>query len=191
LTEIRQIGELIRQQKGKTIVLEGKNATETQLKAAQIPDILHLATHGFFISSENNFINPLLKSGLVLAGVNKKTYDDNTDEDGVLTAFEIASLDLRNTKLVVLSACETGLGEVKNGDGVYGLQRAFKIAEAKYIILSMWKVDDAATMQLMTNFYSTLLKTNDVIQSFTAAQKELRKNYPSPYYWGAFKLIGY
>jgi hypothetical protein len=191
LTEIRQIDKLIQQRNGSTIMLEGRNATEAQLKSKQIPDILHLATHGFFISSENNFINPLLKSGLVLAGVNKKGYQDNTDEDGVLTAFEIASLDLKNTKLVVLSACETGLGEVKNGDGVYGLQRAFKIAEAKYIILSMWKVDDAATMQLMTIFYSNLLETNDVVQSFTIAQKELRKNYPSPYYWGAFKLIGY
>jgi hypothetical protein len=191
LTEIRQIDNLIRQRNGSTLVLEGKRATEANLKSQAIPDILHLATHGFFISSENTFVNPLLKSGLVLAGVNKKGYEDNTDEDGVLTAFEIASLDLKNTRLVVLSACETGLGEVKNGDGVYGLQRAFKIAEAKYIIISMWKVDDAATMELMTIFYSTLMETGDVVHSFTVAQKELRKNYPSPYYWGAFKLIGY
>jgi hypothetical protein len=191
LTEIRQIEKLIEKNNGTAILLEGKDATEARLKSQNLPDILHLATHGFFISSENNFVNPLLKSGLVLAGVNKKGVEENTDEDGVLTAFEIASLDLKNTRLVVLSACETGLGEVKNGDGVYGLQRAFRIAEAKYIVISMWKVDDAATMELMTIFYSALMETGDVVHSFTTAQKELRKNYPSPYHWGAFKLIGY
>lgn len=191
LAEIRTIEKLINQNDGKTIVLEGRHATEASLKSQSLPDIVHLATHGFFISSENNFVNPLLKSGLVLAGVNKKSMEDNAAEDGVLTAFEIASLDLKNTRLVVLSACETGLGEVKNGDGVYGLQRAFKIAEAQYIVISMWKVDDAATMELMTIFYSHLMQTGDVVLAFTTAQKELRRNYPSPYYWGAFKLIGY
>jgi CHAT domain-containing protein len=191
LTEIRQIDQLIRKHNGNTTVLEGKAATEASLKSQNIPEILHLATHGFFISSENNFVNPLLKSGLVLAGVNNKGNIETESEDGVLTAFEIASLNLQNTNLVVLSACETGLGEIKNGDGVYGLQRAFKIAEANYIIISMWKVDDAATMKLMTNFYTMLMNTSDVVQSFSIAQKELRKDFPYPYYWGAFKLIGY
>jgi hypothetical protein len=191
LTEIEEIIKIIHKKNGSSVVLEGKDATETNLKSSKIPDILHLATHGFFISAENYFVNPLLKSGLVLAGVNNKTYDESTEEDGILTAFEIAALNLKNTKLVVLSACETGLGEIKNGDGVYGLQRAFKLAEAKYLILSMWKVDDEATMKLMTLFYTHLMETNDVVSSFNRAQKELRNTYPAPYYWGAFKLIGY
>lgn len=189
--EIESISEIIRSNGGKTTILEGKEATELNLKSALIPEILHLATHGFFIGSENSLINPLLKSGLVLAGVNNKDSFEDSSEDGILTAFEIASLDLKKTKLVILSACETGLGDVKNGDGVYGLQRAFKMAEARFIILSMWKVDDEATMQLMKLFYKSLVQTNDVALSFDLAQKELRVKYPDPYYWGAFKLFGY
>jgi CHAT domain-containing protein len=189
--EIHSIDELIRRKAGKSIILEGESANEQQLKAARIPDILHIATHGFFISSTNQMSNPLLQSGLVLAGVSNKGVEDQTGQDGILTALEISALDLTGTKLVVLSACETGLGEIKNGDGVYGLQRAFRLAEAKYVILSLWKVDDTATMKLMELFYSRLMDTNDVVLSFNTAQKELRKLYPEPYYWGAFRLIGY
>lgn len=189
LQEIETIDEIIREKNGTTVVLKGTDASETNLKSTTIPEILHMATHGFFIGLENKLVNPLLKSGLVLAGVNSTGANDR--DDGVLTALEIASLDLSRTKLVVLSACETGLGEVKNGDGVYGLQRAFKLAEARFIILSMWKVDDKATMELMSLFYSTLVSTNDVVLSFKTAQKKLREDYPDPFYWGAFKLFGY
>jgi CHAT domain-containing protein len=189
--EIHSIDDLIQRKAGKSIILEGESANEQQLKAARIPDILHIATHGFFISSTNQMSNPLLQSGLVLAGVSNKGVEDQTGQDGILTALEISALDLTGTKLVVLSACETGLGEIKNGDGVYGLQRAFRLAEAKYVILSLWKVDDTATMKLMELFYSRLMDTNDVVLSFNTAQKELRKLYPEPYYWGAFRLIGY
>lgn len=189
LQEIEAIDKIIRKKNGTTILLKGHDASESKLKSVNIPEILHMATHGFFIGSENKLVNPLLKSGLVLAGVNSR--NANEYDDGVLTALEIASLDLSQTKLVVLSACETGLGEVKNGDGVYGLQRAFKLAEARFIILSMWKVDDQATMELMNLFYSNLVTTNDVVRSFNIAQKKLRENYPDPFYWGAFKLFGY
>ncbi|HEX8061047.1 MAG TPA: CHAT domain-containing protein, partial [Cyclobacteriaceae bacterium] len=125
---------------------------------------------------------------LILAGANNKKKSD--DADGILTAFEITSLDLKDTELVVLSACETGLGDVRNGDGVYGLQRAFKVAESRFIVTSLWKVDDDATMKLMTLFYQDLESSHDVIRSFGLAQKQLRDIYPSPYYWGAFKLVG-
>lgn len=189
--EVRSIQALIQRKAGDCLILEGEKANEQQLKAAVIPDILHIATHGFFISSANQMSNPLLQSGLVLAGVSNKGIEDQTGQDGILTALEISALDLTGTKLVVLSACETGLGEIKNGDGVYGLQRAFRLAEAKYVILSLWKVDDTATMKLMELFYSKLMDTNDVVLSFNTAQKELRKLYPEPYYWGAFRLIGY
>lgn len=189
--EIHEIESLILGRNGECVVLEGENASEQQLKSARIPGILHIATHGFFISSGSQMTNPLLQSGLVLAGVNNKGGEDVTGQDGILTALEISALDLRDTELVVLSACETGLGEIKNGDGVYGLQRAFRLAEAKYVVLSLWKVDDTATMKLMEIFYSRLMESNDVVDAFNTAQKELRKIYPEPYYWGAFRLIGY
>jgi len=128
----------------------------------------------------------MLKSGLIFAGVKNEVV---VDDDGILTAREASELKLENTSLVILSACETGLGEVKNGEGVYGLQRAFLIAGAKSIIMSLWKVDDEATQQLMTMFYENYATTLDVRASFTKAQQRLRQKYPEPYFWGAFVLI--
>ena len=129
----------------------------------------------------------MLRSGILLAGVSDKT---KGTEDGVLTAYEAALLDMSKTKLVVLSACETGLGDIKNGEGVYGLQRAFEAAGVQNILMSLWKVDDQATMELMRNFYTELLKSNDTATAFGNAQKLLRSKYDHPYYWGAFKLMG-
>ncbi|HEV8511854.1 MAG TPA: CHAT domain-containing tetratricopeptide repeat protein [Cyclobacteriaceae bacterium] len=163
----------------------GVEATETKLKELISPQLIHIATHGFFIQ-ESWAANPMLKSGLIFAGVKNEII---TDEDGILTAREASELQLRNTSLVVLSACETGLGEVKNGEGVYGLQRAFLIAGAKNIIMSLWKVDDEATQKLMTLFYENYATTLDVRTSFAKAQQLLRQDYPEPYYWGAFVLI--
>ncbi|MDZ7650507.1 MAG: CHAT domain-containing protein [Cytophagales bacterium] len=100
------------------------------------------------------------------------------------------SLNLDQTDLVVLSACETGLGEISNGEGVYGLQRAFLVAGAKVLIMSMFKVDDAATQELILNFYRKWLATNNIRQSFIDAKKELRVDYPEPIYWGSFVMIG-
>jgi CHAT domain-containing protein len=108
----------------------------------------------------------------------------------VLTAFEAQTLDLSNTDLVVLSACETAQGEIKNGEGVFGLQRAFQVAGAKSVITSLWRVDDAATEMLMTQFYTRWLKGTDKWQALKEAQKEVQKKYPQPYYWGAFVMVG-
>ena len=139
--------------------------------------------------------NPLMRSGLVFAGANdvwsrqKDTYDNSSYfEDGVLTAQEVATIDMRKTELVVLSACETGLGDIKGSEGVYGLQRSFKMAGVEYIIMSLWQVPDKETAEFMTTFYTNLAKTNDIRDSFNLTQHAMRKKY-DPYYWGAFILV--
>jgi len=183
-------------------------ATETQLKAVRSPSLLHVATHGYFLAdvdvaggallgvqAENAKSNPLLRAGLILAhpaGQKRDTTKLSFDlsDDGVLTAYEAMNLDLTGTGLVVLSACETGLGEVRAGEGVYGLQRSFLVAGAQALVMSLWKVDDAATQELMNTFYASMAATPNRLQAFRAAQKKLMAKYPDPYYWGAFVMMG-
>jgi CHAT domain-containing protein len=180
-----------------------KTASEKNLKGIKDPRILHIATHGFFLpdaeievdQGKNQAVsqNPLLRSGLLLAGCEPSLQGKASakgEEDGILTAYEAMNLFLEETDIVVLSACETGLGEIQNGEGVYGLQRAFQEAGAKSILISLWKVSDSATQLLMTTLYEEFLKSNNLRASFAKAQMEVRKKYPEPYYWGAFVLIG-
>jgi len=181
-------------------------ATENAIKSIRSPKIFHVATHGFFTPAkqiEQNAAtgqkevtaleNPLLRTGILLTGagdlLNKTEYNYNED-DGILTAYEAMNMNLDQTDLVVLSACETGLGETKVGEGVYGLQRAFMVAGAKTLIMSMFKVDDTATQKLMVNFYQKWLTTGNKRQSFVEAKKELRNEFKEPIYWGAFIMIG-
>ncbi|HWR33931.1 MAG TPA: CHAT domain-containing tetratricopeptide repeat protein [Chitinophagaceae bacterium] len=181
-----------------------KDATETNLKASHDLSVLHIATHGFFfpdiekaswpigVSADNAKDNVLLRSGLVLTGVKEADKMNPTMDsvsNGVMTSYEAMNLDLKGTKLVVLSACETGLGEVKAGEGVYGLQRAFLVAGADALIMSLWKVDDAATQQLMNNFYANWTKNGDKQKSFKQAQLQLMTKYKEPFYWGAFVMM--
>ena len=126
-------------------------------------------------------------SGIALAGANVRK---GQLDDGILTAYEASALDLQGTELVVLSACETGLGEVKAGEGVYGLQRSFLVAGANALIMSLWKVDDEATQLLMTTFYSNWTKTGNKLKAFKQAQLQLMAKYKEPYYWGAFVMMG-
>ncbi len=185
-----------------------KDATESNVKSMVAPHIVHIATHGYFLQdspkgsgsvfaahAENAGNNPLLKSGLILAGTGKTLSDTtsmdlDSNDNGILTAYEAMNLDLRDTRLVVLSACETGLGEIKSGEGVYGLQRVFQVAGAEAIIMSLWKVDDAATQQLMTYFYQNWIEMGNKQKAFRAAQLKLKTNFKEPYYWGAFVMIG-
>lgn len=202
-TEVRIIGQLLTASNWAVSSFTKLEATEAHFKNLDSPGVLHVATHGFFLSDLNvddelaqedeaSAIakNPLFRSGLLLAGASAKR-DETTLEDGILTAYEAMNLSLDQTELVALSACETGLGEVRNGEGVYGLQRAFSIAGAKAVLMSLWQVDDAATQELMTNFYSIWLKGGDKFAAFRQAQLDLKNKYPSPYFWGAFVLSGH
>jgi CHAT domain-containing protein/Tfp pilus assembly protein PilF len=183
----------------------GAQATEAGLKKVKSPTLLHIATHGYFLQDveqvnnaygvdvDNAGRNPLLRSGLMLTGAGAEIDNQlsvTSNDNGIMTAYEAMNLDLYGTDLVVMSACETGLGEIRNGEGVYGLQRAFLVAGANALIMSLWKVDDAATQQLMNNFYTQWLKSGNKQSAFKQAQTQLMTKYPDPYYWGAFVMIG-
>ncbi len=175
-------------------------ADEAIVKGLKNADILHIATHGFFLGDAEKFDkdnadkfreNPLLRSGLLLKDAEKGMRGEILEgEDGVLTAQEAINLNLDDTELVVMSACETGLGEIKNGEGVYGLQRSFQQAGAKTILMSLWKVDDTATQEVMTLFYNNLVAGKTKRQAFDDAQETLYKKYKNPYFWGAFVMVG-
>ncbi len=157
----------------------------------QSPTILHIATHGFFLNNSDNLSDPMLRSGIALAGINDYLQDGEKfqGEDGIFKASEIMLVDLLNTEVVGVSACETGLGDIKNGEGVYGLQRALKVAGAKAILMSLWKVDDTATQLLMSSFYAAYT-THDKRTAFRMAQQKLKEKYKEPFYWGAFVMVG-
>jgi CHAT domain-containing protein len=206
--EVRSIDSIMRQSGYHSTVYSGQNANEELIKSfdKHSPEILNIATHGFFYPlSEGNgnsdtasldYIfkyshDPMLRSGLLLASANftlggGKTL--NNQEDGILTADEVSLLDLSNTKLLVLSACETGIGEIKGSEGVFGLQRAFKLAGVRHMVVSLWKVSEKATFKFMETFYTQLAKNKDIFQSFQDSQIIMKKTY-NPYFWSGFVLI--
>ena len=204
----------------------GGAALEAPLKACNSPRILHLATHGFFLPDKKGdpnrkrdqqigafagascggpsrmlgaeLENPLLRSGLVMAGFNTWIRGGSPPpdaEDGLLTAEDVSGLNLLDTDLVVLSACETGLGEVRTGEGVYGLRRAFVLAGTKGLVMSLWKVPDEETRKLMEDFYQRILKEQPgqlYAEALRAAQLAMKENEEcrDPLYWGAFIYEG-
>lgn len=187
--EINEIGDLLQKSGAKCEIRLRDDAGEKEIKKLLNRELVHIATHGFFndkMDSDENF-DPMINSGLLLAGVSNESNDD--DEDGILTAYEIMNLDLSKVDMIVLSACETALGEISSGQGIYGLQRAFFVGGAETLIMSLWKVDDDATKELMTAFYKEYVKSGDKRSAFLSAQRKIRKKYKSPTYWGAFVML--
>ncbi|MFK7951505.1 MAG: CHAT domain-containing protein [Ekhidna sp.] len=189
-TEITNIETMMSSAGISTNTFLSTNASEGELKSIPSTSILHIATHGFFEESSGDVVNddPLTHSGLLLANLKESTSIE--EENGIITAKEVAQMNLSNNKLVVLSACETGKGQVVNGEGVYGLQRAFQVAGADNVIISLWKVDDAATQLLMTYFYEHYLTSLNPREALKKSQIQLQETYPHPNYWGAFYVVG-
>ena len=190
-------------------------AEEAVVNGLQIPpQVLHIATHGFFLQPDQNLRrrllslqrgaelsipppgdNPLLRAGLAFAGINKKAPllgEIDPQNDGVLTALEVLDLQLSGTQLVVLSACETGLGEIHEGEGVYGLRRAFQEAGVAEVVNSLWEVSDAGTQALMTAFYRRFMAGQSAREALRDAQLELKASdiWSSPFIWSAFMMVG-
>jgi CHAT domain-containing protein/tetratricopeptide (TPR) repeat protein len=210
-SEVNQIEALLRAAGIQATTFSSTAGTEEQIKSLgrdtiKSPDILHIATHGFFFddpeqqkekqSGDNNYFswnkNPLFRSGLAFAGANHVWTGGKpwaNLEDGICTAYEISHLNLSNTKLVVLSACETGLGDIKGSEGVYGLQRAFKMAGADYLMVSLWQVPDKETAEFMEVFYKSWLGGMTIQEAFDVAREKMRKTYKEPYKWAAWVLV--
>lgn len=215
--EANLVASLLQTDSIRVNLFMGSEATEESFKhigdgGLPAPDIIHIATHGFFFPdndgnqrSEQDDLDepplarlnnqPMLRSGLIMAGGNSRWSGEKLNagmEDGILTSYEIAEMDLSNTSLVVLSACETGLGEIQGYEGVYGLQRAFRIAGAHNIIMSLWQVDDESSRMLMAEFYKNLILSDFPInQALKLAQEKIRSNkrFQDPYYWAGWVLL--
>ncbi|MBK8554333.1 MAG: CHAT domain-containing protein [Lewinellaceae bacterium] len=213
-TEVESISGVLNASGFNTTVLTGYDASEEVFhnlgKYSASPRVLHIATHGFFfpdpsktplsgsVPGEPEPIfkisdNPMIRSGLILADGNQAWQNKplpGSEEDGILTAYEISQMNIPTTELVVLSACETGLGDIEGNEGVYGLQRAFKIAGAKYLIISLWQVPDRETKEFMLTFYRHWLNDNlPIPAAFNKTQHEMKERFFNPYQWAGFILV--
>lgn len=214
--EVEKISKLATENGVEAVVLTGKEAVEESFKDLSgegSPDIIHIATHGFFLPDpeeeikrkhfygltdrtekpDNMNSDPLMRSGLAFAGANNVRTGSPIHpgiDDGILTAYEVANMYLPNTELVVLSACETGLGDIKGSEGVFGLQRAFRIAGADNVLMSLWQIPDYQTYELMNHFYIEWLSGRSIDDAFSNAQDFMKTKYPGqPYMWAAFVLV--
>ena len=167
-----------------SILFLEKSASERNLLYTHTPKILHLSTHGFFLK-DKHILNPMRKSGIVLSGANNSIREKKSN--GIITALELAGLNLKGTELVVLSACETGVGEIEEAQGVSGINKAFMSAGAKQIIMSLWSVSDRATAQLMEKFYENLQQKKIYSEALREAKIWMIENKNShPYFWSGF-----
>jgi len=216
MSEVEKISKLAADNGVKAVIISGTEASEESVRnmyGDSSPEVIHIATHGFFFpdvktdynnisfmtareSSSQSFRlsdNPLMRSGLVFAGANHTWAGEEVPpdlEDGILTAYEVSNMYLPNTELLVLSACETGLGEIKGSEGVFGLQRAFKLAGADYILMSLWQIPDYQTSELMNKFYSGWFAGNSIEETLRLAQNFMKNKYPlQPFMWAAFVLV--
>lgn len=194
-TEVDDISRTLSEHNLFNVVYSSNKATEESFKARDGKGdvILHISTHGFF-NENKGAINSMQESGLFFAGANKYWSNPSYNlqpgqEDGVLRAAEISNMDLTGCSLAVLSACETGLGYSNSSEGVYGLQRAFKLAGVDYILMSLWDVDERATSILMAEFYKRLFQGDNPEKALSESKKIVRNLYPSPEDWGAFVLL--
>ena len=213
--EVESVRDLLEQHQWKVETYTEENALAETVKRVKSPRVLHLATHGFFLpdqqrargdalqqvasGAENQGENPMLRSGLYFAGANRtlsRAAPVPDLEDGILTAYEATGLNLHCTELVVLSACETGLGQIQNGEGVFGLRRALQEAGAEAVLMALWKVPDQETQELMTLFYRNWLAGQEKHEALQAAQFEMRRKVQErygkdlPFLWGGFLLVG-
>lgn len=205
MREIQEINNLlaINHPNIKINIVTKDSASEASFRKLEKekPNLIHLATHGYYYPG-NNFssshflteiysgvnLSPMLRSGIVLAGANNKSGSD-IENDGFLSAQEISRLNFDNLDLAVLSACETGLGESIGSEGVFGLQRAFKLAGAKSLIMSLWKVPDEQTSELMVMFYRNYMKGMVKSKALKEAQLSMKSKYKDPFTWGGFILL--
>ncbi|MBI3813583.1 MAG: CHAT domain-containing protein, partial [Nitrospinae bacterium] len=197
---------------------QGRGAIEEVIFSSETPAILHLATHGYFLKDEElkggsdirgvtiklkegfavdeginpvlaeGIENPMLRSGIVFAGANTSLKTGR--DEGMVSAEKILGLNLKGTDLVVLSACETGVGDVKNGEGVFGLKRAFILSGAKTLVMSLWSVPSAETTEIMTEFYTLMSEGKSKSDALRQAKLNMMKKKPNPFYWGAFVMTG-
>ncbi len=190
--EVEQISKTL-SSKNPSVFL-GSEADEENLKKTIRPEMLHLATHGFYFSEREETPgiktrdNPMLRSGLALSGASASLTNNTLagGEDGIVTAEEVGSLDLWGTRLVVLSACDTGRGETLSGEGVLGLRRAFVQAGTLNLMLTLWRVEDEFTKNLMLEFYRDYLKTGDAVGALSRVQRQLLTKDPS--FWAPFLI---
>jgi len=213
-TEIENIEKQAKREQIQVKTLSGINATEESFKeldGKSSPSVIHIASHGFFfpdpgknkgdfnqnVSDKSGAVfkisdNPLFRSGLLFAGAEYawKGTPIQGIEDGILTAYDVSNMYLPNTKLVVLSACETALGQILGSEGVYGLQRAFKIAGVQNLMMSLWKVPDAETAEFMGLFYKNLFAKQSISDAFHNTQNVMKNKYRyEPYKWAAWILL--
>ena len=218
--DIARLWRPVAAQKDDALVLSGRLATESAVKRATAGRrVVHLATHGFFLGSRCDAgpartravgalatpaagraavaDNPLLLSGLAFAGANRRRGIQPGEDDGILTAEEVAGLNLQGTEWAVLSACDSGVGEIKDGEGVFGLRRAFQIAGARTIIMSLWSVEDRSTRLWMRALYEGRfqqhLDTADAMRAASLRVLQSRRAMAQsthPFYWAAFVAAG-
>jgi len=195
LASTAQEAEQIKALFPEATVLARERATKSAIAALEAPRMLHIATHGFFLRDAAHKIpNPLLRAGLALSGANtaSRAIGNHSKDEGILTALEASNLNLWGTKLVTLSACDTGVGEVRNGEGVYGLRRAFFLAGAETLVMSLWPVRDSVTREMMTAYYRGLQQGLGRGDALRQAQLTMlaRKPRHHPFYWASFIQAG-